>query len=178
MLRVSAHARAEEAPACLEEGRYATRATQSRGACPSRKRVAAGRLCLKLAAAMPLVLYALFAAQQPLMRHVELRVQAAEVSCLTPRHVWASWASWRVVSFHNVSLARPRLISGEGRVLSRETSTLCPGAPPRSVVRFDSVVIEHRTPPWPWRRTLALGGLRAACAQHMLDLFDGKLPCD
>jgi peptide deformylase len=107
---------------------------------------------------------------------LEARVAEQGAVCLTPLHVWRR--PWHAVSFSNVSLIRPEVLSGEGRVLSRETSTLCPAAPARSVVRFESVAVQYRSLPLLRRRATVLGGERAACLQHMLDLFKGVSPCE
>ena len=178
MLRTSRHASEDPPTVSLEEGLLRRPMVVE----PSRvlrksKRAAYARLLRRLVLSAPVLVWAMFAGQAPLLRQVELRVTATNVSCLTPRHLWGR--GWRAISFENASLAAPRLVAGEGRVLSRETSSLCRGPqPPRSVVRFSTVTLDHRTPPWPWRRQLTLSGQRAACAQHMLDLFDGKLPCE
>jgi hypothetical protein len=80
------------------------------------------------------------------------------------------------VSFDNVTYAAPRLLSGSGRVVSREASEACPG---RRLERrrFERVEVEHRTPPWPWRRRAVLEGGRAVCMQHMLEVLRGADMC-
>lgn len=133
------------------------------------------RLWAAVLATAVLVGQVVFVVQLPLLRQVEARVSSQGVVCLSPMHVWGVNAS--AVSFANRSLASPRLLSGEGRVVSRETSTLCPGTSPKATQRYERVVVQHRTPPWPWRRTARLEGEEAVCMQHMLDLFRGVSPC-
>ena len=170
MLRVSVRAREE---ACsLEEGgapRRLDSPSKARARAKRRPYAAAALACALCAAA------ALAAAQAAALRMVEARVAEQGAVCLTPLHVWRR--PWLAVSFANVSLIRPAVLSGEGRVLSRETSTLCPAAPARSVVRFESVAVQYRSLPLLRRHVTVLGGERAACLQHMLDLFKGVSPC-
>ena len=155
-------------PASLEEG---GRFGEPPG--PERRKLRLGALRALGRAAAGLLLA--FYLQVPILRQVEVRVGRQAVVCLTPRHVWGFSA--RAVSFSDSTLVAPRLLGGSGRVVSWETSTLCPGAPARQAIRFESVQVEHRTPPWPWLRTARLTGERAACLQHMLDLERGVSPC-
>jgi hypothetical protein len=159
------------------------------------------RQCLVALLCALVVGQVVFVLQLPFLHQVQERVGAQGVVCLSPLHVWGVNAS--SVSFPTQSFAALKLVSGEGRVVSKvrgsglrplcskrsgcqaltglrppqETSTLCPGVPPRTAQRYQRVVVEHRTPPWPWARRVRLEGEQAVCLQHMLDLFRGVSPC-
>ena len=101
-------------------------------------------------------------------------VRRGDAVCLTPRHVWG--LPLPAVAFADAHLGWPRLLAGAGKVVARETSSLCPGAPARAATRFERVTVRHVTPPWPWPRTAHLEGERAVCVQHMIELFAGGTP--
>lgn len=157
-------------PPSLEEGEWAVPAKPIH-----RKKRGVPVWAVVAAAAAAAVAQLIFVLQMPLLAAVEGRVAATGVACLSPLHVWGVNVS--AVSFARHSMVGPRLVTGEGRVAARETSTLCPAAPARLVTRYERVTVDHVTPPWPWRRTARLEGEAAVCLQHMLDLFKGTDPC-
>ena len=103
--------------------------------------------------------------------------------CLAPVHI-GQGADIPYVSFGQKSryprMVSPTIVSTSGKeVVSSERSTLCgEDNPPVDRLRREIVAIMFKSHPLMTNETAIVFGDESICLQHMVDMFNGKDPCE